>query len=1379
MANENFRFFVEAGTEDAANKLKELDKIMDRIDSRANKGTANFMNTTSKDVDKTVADMQRMLDLRKQLNKEFNKNVGQANNKGDTEALNKNLGTMKEMNREYQKAQKQAQKLYSMESGKGKANNASIKAQKAFQSQIRDAQKRIKSMKADLSDIKNQSSRMNRSVNNATSTGRMTYKESQRLKGDLNAGKRASGLRDRVNSRRETLQGQLRKDRSQLTNVRENASHSKPGSQQSRIWKNEESAILDRINNTQKEIEQIKNASDELKRLSSQAESARKKMDSSDVKVDAERGTAKGFMQARAPAIAMNAIGSVAAVGGGLYAKGKQASDQMREPSISLGQRTGNSDFRAMRQQMQEMGTERSMGYKGADMLQFQDDVVSNMGYTNNEDMTNTTRALAEGSRAVPVDNESLSDFMNSTMRNGSISGGDQAKEIQQAFLGAIKQSGMEGREQEQIDALNQIQESAFSGRQGSQAELNNLMAMQSMLADTGNRSVQGEKGAQMMSGLNEGFQNAINDPQMRLIFGAGQGEYQGMEGRYKLRERLEEGLANPENTNDLMDAAKTFGGDTEEGQKEAFIDFSDKMGADVTTDQATAVFDMMKKNGGSLTEKQLKKVLKDNEDSGEDQYSKNLEDYEDSPESARNQSEAVTEEQATGIADPIADTISEVNSKMGEMPPVLYAAIGAVTAFTGTMLTSMAQMKTAEWMNTKGQSTFNNQKNPGNNNNQKNPGNKNPGNKNPGNKNPGGNSTKTATTVGKNVGKQYVENGRPATKPTTPNTSPSTPGTSPGFFQTVKDKFNMGKQTEGIKGGVESAVNGGKEFLGNSNKMGNLMNKMPKGTNQFLKNIKGGGAFAGFFGMMDVVNAMNAEKGEKSNQLASGLTTTATAFGVGGLPGFLAAPVFGEAADMGVQGIKDIGNILTGPDEDSGMTWKQNLQKTMADHQQRIDDSSWFEDPIEKAAVGGWNMTLGNIPGLSTDEIKEKNYQKSQAEPNVGEELEEEDDNSPGFWSKAWGGVKDFFTPEEASADEIDPSTGTTNAPKGKKQQSKNENQAKSKEEKDTANKKDTSEKKRENNNSSEKDNLGLYSKLLDRASKILTQARSQNGIFGNKKGNTGSEDTDEGGSGDSVSGTGGKGEEAIRSVAKEVGDSLGVDPSLIFGQLMHESANGSHTAGKNNYGGVTYAGQKGASKGAKQPDGSAYYADFKDLDSFANAYKDILDRMDVSKAGDADEYAKILRSKGYYTAPESEYAASLKDRASKFAKGGKVSSPTNAVIGEVPGQQEYVINPHQATAPGLLQQAMSDTAKKFDITGLTGNQEFAGRRLNLAGASGSSGGGASNMNNTNNFTINVEVSGDTPQSQAEDLANQMSDKMQRLANDSMEFFGKEYKRR
>lgn len=185
----------------------------------------------------------------------------------------------------------------------------------------------------------------------------------------------------------------------------------------------------------------------------------------------------------------------------------------------------------------------------------------------------------------------------------------------------------------------------------------------------------------------------------------------------------------------------------------------------------------------------------------------------------------------------------------------------------------------------------------------------------------------------------------------------------------------------------------------------------------------------------------------------------------------------------------------------------------------------------------------------------------------------------------------------------------------------------------------------------------IDAYGKVVDKISFLRTGESSSS-----------DEDTDVG----SVSG---KGEKAIRSMAKKIGKKLGIDPKLIYAQLMFESGNGNSPVAQkdNNFGGITWndsmAGQKGLSRGMARPAGEGgYYVHFDSPQSFANYYANMINSRYSNLKGvtSAREFAHRLKQSGYYTGSEADYAASLESISKKYAAGAVITQPTLSTYGE-----------------------------------------------------------------------------------------------------------------
>lgn len=191
-------------------------------------------------------------------------------------------------------------------------------------------------------------------------------------------------------------------------------------------------------------------------------------------------------------------------------------------------------------------------------------------------------------------------------------------------------------------------------------------------------------------------------------------------------------------------------------------------------------------------------------------------------------------------------------------------------------------------------------------------------------------------------------------------------------------------------------------------------------------------------------------------------------------------------------------------------------------------------------------------------------------------------------------------------------------------------------------------------------------YNKMLDHAMRVVQAAKSIKAGGGDNS----SKNSDDG----DISGTGGKGDKAIRSIAKAVAKKTGMDAKNIYAQLALESADGSSEVSQrdNNYAGIKFANQPGATSGSPSPEGDNY-AHFKDTDAFANAYAKILQADGLHGGMSIDDWAQQLKNRGYYTASEASYAAGLKSWADKWATGGVTARKFAAGAGMIASQPTY----------------------------------------------------------------------------------------------------------
>ena len=125
MAN-NYRFYVDAMTGDAIAKLEEVNKLMDKIDSKSAKGTQKFFHTTQREIDEAVADMQRLIRMKKELDKNFEKQSSMAEATGSMTDFKRARANLEQLQSEFQKTQNEFQKLASMKANPNFTNSTEV-----------------------------------------------------------------------------------------------------------------------------------------------------------------------------------------------------------------------------------------------------------------------------------------------------------------------------------------------------------------------------------------------------------------------------------------------------------------------------------------------------------------------------------------------------------------------------------------------------------------------------------------------------------------------------------------------------------------------------------------------------------------------------------------------------------------------------------------------------------------------------------------------------------------------------------------------------------------------------------------------------------------------------------------------------------------------------------------------------------------------------------------------------------------------------------------------------------------------------------------------------------------------------------------------------
>lgn len=236
--------------------------------------------------------------------------------------------------------------------------------------------------------------------------------------------------------------------------------------------------------------------------------------------------------------------------------------------AAQLGTRIGGygSDFARTRKDIQAAGY--PWLYSQQETAQVVDTFISQGGAKDWRKHIDNTLMM---SRATGLDPNYLADTYGFLVKKGAT----DTKAISEGFVGAIKKSGMEGREMELIDGMKQLVEQNAANRLNfSQQDFENLLSSYTMWSEI-DPSLKGEKAAKLTAGLDSMFKEAWQDEELLYIMGYGS-KYKGPEGLWKLFEQLEKGMADKDNIRDFLTGVQGMSKDPATQKHFIFKKFAD-----------------------------------------------------------------------------------------------------------------------------------------------------------------------------------------------------------------------------------------------------------------------------------------------------------------------------------------------------------------------------------------------------------------------------------------------------------------------------------------------------------------------------------------------------------------------------------------------------------------------------------------------------------------------------------------------------------------------------------------------------------------------------------------------------------------------------------
>lgn len=460
---------------------------------------------------------------------------------------------------------------------------------------------------------------------------------------------------------------------------------------------------LQALDATEKEMKQfervISEAKDSIRLLSEAAievdtQEKEIKSDKTDpITRKGDRDSIRGRLSERAFSIGLAAIAAATYQIASTINRGQQIVEGMRDDSISVGMRTGDYDFRGIRQDYLTQGMD--LGWSGQDMLQFSDAMLSSLGYQNQAMQTAGMQNMSEFSKFSGAGAELSTAFTEGLYRTGAIESVDQAKAIQDGFLGAIKASGMEGREKEQLEALADINDNIFRGREASYEEVRSRSLMTSVLSQSG-RAFQGENLADFMQSADESIKNSDMFSGLGILLGVGRDpQFAGPEGLYNYKKMTEEGLS-AGNYNRMMESYDLMGNTSFENRA---ADMNAKLGTNVGVEELKEF--MEKYPNGIPIGEDGEKLLAELEASGGDISQEREDGYMESPDQIREYADAAAARMESKLDDNKGvDTLEDIkgwlksNAGDSTMGSLLYTGgtgfMSGVTTLLGSALSGV-----------------------------------------------------------------------------------------------------------------------------------------------------------------------------------------------------------------------------------------------------------------------------------------------------------------------------------------------------------------------------------------------------------------------------------------------------------------------------------------------------------------------------------------------------------------------------------------------------------------------------------------------------------------------------------------------------------------
>ena len=368
-----------------------------------------------------------------------------------------------------------------------------------------------------------------------------------------------------------------------------------------------------------------------------------------------------------------------------LYKEGEKTNHSTGEQALNIGNVSGHVSDSDMRGRVQKIMWDNGLGYNTQQGLDYYSLAIKSKGYDPRKDKdgqeaSRRVNSLEVAGRATGVSDKTWTNAAAAATQAGGILSDRDIQRLSETIAGENMRSGNSGDAEQNASIITSaIQQLSRSGIV-SMSNISNMSATSALLSRADNKLFSGEKGAQNINNLNQGFINASQGKDNALLWLMVQSnptKYGKPSGLLKAQETLSEGLGNNENIDLARNYIKMVGGSGEQGRAYGAFFLQNHFGYDAKSSDKLSRLML----DGKISDGQIKKEAEKIKKVGQTQTDKNLRSYKNSEQAGYNTKDAQKEaigSQLAGAGKWIRNVTNGVGKAAGGIFNFVGGGVGA-----------------------------------------------------------------------------------------------------------------------------------------------------------------------------------------------------------------------------------------------------------------------------------------------------------------------------------------------------------------------------------------------------------------------------------------------------------------------------------------------------------------------------------------------------------------------------------------------------------------------------------------------------------------------------------------------------------------------------